>query len=87
MNKPESTKISEKTGQTGQAQPQPYKEPYFELSQDKKTEAWNWILWAANGRPMATNAVPYDRRNDATEAIETLRGNIAKATKVVIVHK
>lgn len=61
------------------------RQPYYEVAQDEN-EKWHWVLWASNGRALATNAVAYNRRNDLTEALNAVRANATEAKKVVTVH-
>ena len=69
------------TIEEGQPDPIP-KTLHFELRGDKK-DGWNWVLWAANHRAIATNPKPYKRRNDAERAIRRMRDESATARIVV----
>lgn len=51
------------TVQTGQNSP-PRSEPYIEVTEGPD-EKWHWILWAKNGKSLATNTYGYRTRGDA----------------------
>ncbi len=62
------------------------KKPYIEIGQDTRGK-WHWVLWAGNGRPMAINAIPYNRRNDVTTVLEKVRETFGQTLKIIISHK
>lgn len=68
------------TGQTGQEVKG--REPLFEIAQDIEGK-WHWVLFAGNGRPIATSAVAYDRRNDCLGSIKAARAMIGDTRRVV----
>lgn len=57
-------------------------ELHFEIrkTQDGK---WNWVLWAANRRPLATNPRPYTRRNDAERAVRRMIAEVAESRVLI----
>jgi uncharacterized protein YegP (UPF0339 family) len=55
--------------------------PFFELRQQDKE--WNWMLWASNGRAIATNLEPYNQQNDAARSIERLKEFVKTAPVLV----
>ena len=81
---PEDTPMDDedvqKTGQTVQE-----RETWFEVAQDKEGK-WHWVLWSANGRQMARNAMQYNRQSDVTIAIKAFVKSIAKAKLIIKVH-
>lgn len=54
-----------KTGQTVQE-----RTAYFEIGKDQ--EGWHWVLWSGNGRVLARNPQPYERRKDVLQAVKNL---------------
>lgn len=69
--------------QIDQGQPDPIpKTLHFELREDSEGK-WNWVLWAANHRAIATNPRSYSRRNDAERAIRRMKDEAADAKIVV----
>lgn len=44
------------------------RKPSIELAADDGGE-WHWILWSANGRPIASNPIGYHSQNDCISAI------------------
>ena len=49
------------------------------LKDDKGKTVYDWVFKTSNGREMATNSVPYKRKNDLTRAIDQLKEQIVGA--------
>jgi uncharacterized protein YegP (UPF0339 family) len=60
-------------------------EPFFEVAEDSAGK-WHWLLWSGNGREMARNAVPYEKKKDVIQAIKSLQSVVAKARYIVKSH-
>lgn len=60
--------------------------PFIEAAKDAAGQ-WHWVLWSGNGRAMAINATPYQKRHDCTKAITLVKAAMKPDTKVVIAHE
>lgn len=93
MKKPTQPSKEDETGQTVQPETETEtgnnkvisRESYFEVAEDEDHK-WHWVLWSSNGRPMALNAIAYERRNDATNAISAFKMAVTPNTKIVVAH-
>lgn len=61
------------------------KAEFFELQEDANGD-WHWVLWAKNGRPLATNLDGYSRQIDAISAIKTIIAQDER-TQILIAHQ
>ncbi len=57
--------------------------PYIEVAKDEKGR-WHWCLWSANGRMLATNPNPYERRAECTGAVETMMKCFEKRVNILV---
>jgi len=57
----------------------------FELVADEDGD-WHWMLFARNGRPVATNVEPYERRNDAERSISRFVADARVAQRRILVR-
>lgn len=60
--------------------------PFIELACDSQGK-WHWVLWSANGRQVARNAVEYDRKKDAIQALKAIKEVVPKVKIVVQCHE
>lgn len=56
--------------------------PFFRVEVDDDG-VWHWMLFARNGKPMATDVVGYKRRNDCIEAFKIARAVMLEAPEHV----
>lgn len=57
--------------------------PYFEIAEDDD-HSWHWMLWAANGRMMATNAIPYRLEKECLQAIRAVNRALQSGDLVIV---
>lgn len=73
------------TVQTGQKAPGKGA-PFFEIAMDEEGH-WHWMLWSANGRMMAKNAVAFDRKKDVIPSIRSMQKVIPTVKLIVQSHQ
>ena len=56
---------------------------FIELAPDKEGN-WHWLLWAKNGRPIATNPVRFTRSNDALDTVKAVIEQMATKPRIVV---
>jgi len=57
----------------------------FEVA--KGSDGWHWVLFAKNGRPLATNMEAIGRRNDIIRLISKIKDSILEANVSVRVNQ
>lgn len=58
---------------------------WVEIVEDESGK-WHWMMWSGNGRPIATNPLPYDTQKLCVQAIRAVCGAAGQAKHIVKVH-
>lgn len=81
VEEPEKEEVAANPDEAAESCQDTARPPYFELAEDDS--GWHWMLYAGNGRPLATSVRPIKRQHDLKRTLKVMISEISRAKILV----